>query len=448
MPAILEGIRVVDLSRLVSGPVAAQMLGDLGAEVIRVEPVEGENLDREVTYPWLNGEAIAILKSNRNKKCISLNLQAAEGREVLYKLVQESDVVVQNFRPRVRERLGVRYEDLIRHNPKIVYATVTGYGETGPYSNKKGQDLLIQGMSGVMRMNSFDDNPPIPIGNIVADQGTAKILAFGILAALFARERFGIGQQLNVSLLDSMIDLDLHNNFFYLNGGGIYRRGRYGRGNPFGSGVPYGVYQTKDGRWVAISAGLSEVCYALGVEDLTKRPQYDTPEKQREHREVLFCYVEEVMAELTLEQALGLFEAADVWAGPVYDYPETFSDPQIIHNQMVIEVENPRGGTYKTIGMPVKFSKMPMKPYRRPPRYGEHTAEVLAFLGYSTPDIERLAHDKVIALGEGDEAKPPKRRSRRNQMLQKLPSRPRPADSEAGLASTSPHSAGVSQRRR
>ena len=179
----------------------------------------------------------------------------------------------------------------------------------------------------------------------------------------------------------------------------MYRRGRHGRGNSFGSGVPYGAYKTSDNKWIAISAGLEEFCYALGLEDLTQDPRFDTWQKQREHQKDLWVFVEEAMAQHTAEQALALFEAADIWAAPVYDYEETFLDPQVIHNQMLLEVENPQGGTFKTTGIPVKLSRTPAKPHRRPPRYAEHTSEVLQSLGYSAEQMRSLADKRVVVLG-------------------------------------------------
>ena len=404
MPAVLEGIRVLDFSRIGAGPLSAQMLGDLGADVIKVEDVEGGMLDRRVTYPWLNDEALLVLQMNRNKRSIAVDISSPEGKDIIYKLARQSDVVVTNFRPSVKKRLKVAYEDLRRLNEKIIYVSVSGFGDTGPYAEKKGQDLLAQAMSGAMWMNSFADNPPIPIGTLIADLDTAKLSAYGVLAALIARDRFGVGQEVQVSLLDTMVDLQMHDAFYQLNGGGMYRRGRHGRGNSFGSGVPYGAYETSDGKWIAISAGLAEVCYALGIEDLSQDPRYDTWEKQREHQVELWRFVERAMAEHTAEQALGLFEAADIWAAPVYDYEEAFLDPQVLHNEMLIELENPRGGTFKTTGMPVKLSHTPAGPRRRPPRYAEHTAEVLESLGYSPSAIKRLAEKRadksVVVLGE------------------------------------------------
>ncbi len=399
MPDVLEGVKVLDFSRIGAGPIGAQMLGDLGADIIKVEDVEGGMLDRRVTYPWLNDEALLILQNNRNKRSIAVNLKTPEGRTIIDKLVRESDVVVSNFRPAVRKRLKLMYEDLCELNPTIICVSVSGFGSTGPYAEKKGQDLLAQAMSGAMWMNSFGDNPPIPIGTLIADIGTAKLAAYGVLCAFIARERFGIGQEVHASLLDTMIDFQMHDAFYPLNGGGITRRGRHGRGNSFGAGVPYGAYQTSDKKWIAISAGLQEVCYALGLEDLTQDPRFDTWQKQRERQEELWKFVEETMAQYTAEQALGLFEAADVWAAPVYDYEEVFRDPQVIYNQMLIELENPSGGTFKTTGMPVKLSQTPAKLHRRPPRYGEHTDEVLESLGYSADQISRLADKRVVVRG-------------------------------------------------
>ena len=181
MPDLLEGIRVLDFSRIGAGPLGTQMLGDLGAQVIKIEDVAGGQLDRRITYPWVNDEALLILQMNRNKKSIAINLGAPEGKKIIHQLVRKCDVVVHNFRPSVRKRHRLTHEDLTCHNPKIISVSVSGFGDTGPYAEKKGQDLLAQAMSGAMWMNSFGDNPPIPVGTLIADLDTAKLAAYGVL---------------------------------------------------------------------------------------------------------------------------------------------------------------------------------------------------------------------------------------------------------------------------
>lgn len=394
---MLEGIRVLDLGQVYSAPLCAQMLGDLGADVIKLESVNGE-WGRRDRCPWAGGEASLILQCNRNKRSVAVDLRNPAGREIVFKLVARSDVVVHNFRPGVMERVGLGYRELQRHNPRVIVGSISGYGPTGPYRDKKGQDLLAQAMSGALWLNSFAGHPPLPIGNVVADHGAARLLAYGIMAALFARERSGTGQEVSVSLLDAMVDLQLEPAFFYLNSGEAYRRGRLGRGIPVGAGVPYGVYRTKDDRWIAIAGELAEVCRALGMEDLSQDPRYDTEEKQKANRDAICDRVEGAVHDRTFAEAAASLDAADVWNAPVYDYAQTFADPQVRHNEMLIEVENPRGGTYKITGLPVKFSRTPARPGRRPPRLAEHTAEILRELGYSGRQIEELAEARVIAL--------------------------------------------------
>jgi crotonobetainyl-CoA:carnitine CoA-transferase CaiB-like acyl-CoA transferase len=308
--------------------------------------------------------------------------------------------MIHNFRPGVVERLGISYQDVVTPNARIIVGSISGYGESGPYRAKKGQDLLAQAMSGAMWTNSFEGQPPVPIGNAVADHTAGQLLAYAIMAALYARERTGVGQHVSVSLLDAMVDLQLEPAFFYLNSGERYRRGPAGRGNPVGAGVPYGVYRTADARWLAISGSLSDVCRALDMGDLVKLPEYDTMEKQKADRETLWRRVEEAVGGLTAAEATARLDGADVWNALVYDYPETFRDPQVLHNGMLIEVENPRGGTYHTTGIPVKFERTPAQPRMRPPRFAEHTADILQWLGYGQDEIQDLARRGVVALGE------------------------------------------------
>jgi crotonobetainyl-CoA:carnitine CoA-transferase CaiB-like acyl-CoA transferase len=239
----------------------------------------------------------------------------------------------------------------------------------------------------------------VPIGNVVADHNAGQLLAYAIMSALFARERMGVGQHVSVSLLDTMLDLQLEPAFYFLNSGERYRRGPGGRGNPVGAGVPYGVYKTRDERWLAISGSLSDVCHALGMEDLGKRPDYDTPEKQKVHRETLWRCVEDVVRQFTAAEACARLDGADVWNAPVYDYDQTFTDPQVLHNGMLMEIDNPRGGTYKTTGIPVRFSRTPAHPGRRPPRFAEHTREILIWLGFRNEEIDNLVRLGVVATG-------------------------------------------------
>ena len=401
MTGILDGVRILDLGQVYAAPLCGQMLGDLGAEVIKVESLPAGEWGRRDSCPWAGGEASLVLECNRNKKSLGLNLREKDGRSVFYALLTRSDVVIHNFRPGVMERLGIGYQALAARNPRIIVGSISGYGESGPYQAKKGQDLLAQALSGAMWTNSFEGQGPLPIGNAVADHIAGQLLAYAIMGALYARERTGTGQQVSVSLLDAMVDLQLEPAFFYLNSGERYRRGAKGRGNPVGAGVPYGVYRTADARWLAISGSLSEVCQALGVDDLGKRQAFDTMEKQKAGRETLWDYLEEAVGRLTAAEATARLDGADVWNALVCDYDETFRHPQVLHNEMLIEVENPRGGTYRSTGIPVKFDRLPARPQRRPPRFAEHTAEILTWLGYGKDEIQELARREIVALENG-----------------------------------------------
>ena len=388
----LDGIKVLDFTDAEQGPCATQVLGDFGADIIKVERV-GRGSNHRYSL-LINGVGAYFLALNRNKKSLSINLQTEEGKKIIHQIVERCDVVVNNFRPGVMDRLGLGYQDLCQINPRIIFASASGYGQQGPYRAKKGQDLIAQAMGGVMSITGAAGDPPTPCGTWVADWIGGMILAQGILLALYHRERTGEGQEVETCLLNGQVASQLQEATWYLNTGKLPQRGLPGSGhadNP----TTYGVYRTKDG-YIALSGRLSEICEIVGLPNMEENPKYDTREKQ-------FAYQHEIrplLAEKFLQQPsthwLKLLEERDILCGPVNTYAEVFNDPQVLLNEMVIEIDHPNGGKYKTSGLPLKMSKTPGKVRIPPPLLGQHTDEILTDLGYSSEAIQNLREAKVV----------------------------------------------------
>lgn len=398
----LEGIRVIDFTLVQQGPTCTMILGDYGAEVIKVEPVgTGEfyrhwhDLNRGLGNPWLS--------LNRNKKSIAVNLKQPEGREVIHRLAKVSDVVVENFRPGVMDRLGIGYAALREINPRLIFASSSGYGQTGPYSKWKGQDLAGQGVAGLPLLNGFDGDPPIAISPPIADFTAGNLLAQGILLALLAREKTGRGQFLETALMHGMIAINMQSLTSAFNAEKPRRGTRRKRTNVW----PYAFYQTKAGPLLMATNMftdnyLAKYCAALGIEDLTAA--YPTEAEQNEHGAEIHAKFQEAFLTKTTEEWLRILGDYDVLAAPVNSPQELEQDPQVQHSEMVIEVEHPHGGTYRTVGFPIKLSDTPAAVTYGPPRLGEHTEEVLQLLGYAADEVAGLAERRVVERAAADAA--------------------------------------------
>lgn len=388
----LEGIRILDFSIMMQGPYGSQMLGDMGAEVIKVEPPGTGERGRASGVEFFKGEGAYFLAMNRNKKSITVNLKSEKGKEIVFKLAERCDVVLQNFRPGVMARLGLDYEAFARVNPRIIYCSASGYGQSGPYRTKPGQDLIIQGIGGMMSLTGAKDHPPMPAGTFIADVHAATLVAYGIMLALFHRERTGEGQHLEVCLLDALLDMHSQEATTYLNSGLYPHRGAPGIGHVYGT-PPYGVYKTQD-RYITLVGPLSKICKVLDVEDFEAK--YSTPRERYEHREEIHACLESVLIQRPSAEWLALFEAEDIWCGPVNTYDQVFTDPQVSHNEMVVEYEHPVAGKIKVTGIPVKLSKTPGQIRRPPPLLGEHTDEILAESGYTQEEIAEFRAAGII----------------------------------------------------
>ena len=390
----LDGIKILDLSRVFAGPFCSQILGDLGADVYKVESIGAGDLSRKhMVAEELNGESYAFLSLNRNKKSICIDLKQAEGRRIVLQLAEICDVVLHNFRPGVMERLGLDYDSLKRCNPRIIYASASGFGRTGPYSAKAGQDLVAQAMSGFAWRSGERNGPPVLCGEPIADCFAAMFLAQGILAALLVREKTGEGQEVSVSLLDAMFPPQCEPITAYLTSGRVVPRST----RPL-----YRAYRTKDEKWMVLVGlfrdnPLQHLCTILGLPDLSQDERFSTPEKANganaHELEAIFA---ELFQSRTREEWITLLEQNDAICGPVNTIEETFSDAQVFHNDVIIEFDHPAVGKLRTVGFPTKFSKTSGRPGSPPPLLGQHTGDVLRMLGYSHEQIQQLRDEQVV----------------------------------------------------
>jgi crotonobetainyl-CoA:carnitine CoA-transferase CaiB-like acyl-CoA transferase len=387
MEDALEDLTVVSFAQLAQGPVAAQMLGDLGAEVIKVERPGGEwqrHWSMANQYP--GGESSVFLSFNRNKRSIELDLKDEEHKDVADDLLDDADVVIENFRPGVMEKLGFGYEELSERNPELVYASASGWGREGPYSDRAGQDIIIQGVSGLASITGRRDDPPTPLGATVVDFFSSATIAFSILAALHYRDRTGEGQRVDGSLLNAALGLQMQEISTYANAGEEPERSEAGIGHVYNQ-APYAVYETADGYITISLSPPADVGEALGLEELAA---VDGWEEAYERRDELKRLLEDLTREKTTEELLDTLKAIREEEAEGVDLPDALDHPQVEANDMIDRVEHPDIGELEFPALPVEFSETPAETKRYPPRAGEHTEEVLRERGYSDEQIERL----------------------------------------------------------
>jgi crotonobetainyl-CoA:carnitine CoA-transferase CaiB-like acyl-CoA transferase len=371
------------------------MLADFGAEVIKIEiPGRGDPL-RYWGPPFLGGESVYFLSLNRNKKSMTLNLKAQKGREIFFKLVRMSDVLVENFSPGTMDRLGLGYETVRAVNPRIIYCSISGYGRSGPFRELGGYDLIAQGESGLMAVTGEPDRPPVKVGVAIADFGAGMYAAYGILLALIARERTGKGQMVDVALLDSAVSwMPVWIGLYSATG---EQPKRLGTAHPLAA--PYEAYKTRD---IHITIGCSAdehwrgLCRLLGLEKLAEDPRFATNQKRVENREELTSILSAVFTTKGGEEWLKQLREAGIPCGPVNTLEKIVSNPQLLHRDMLIEMDHPTAGRIKIVGIPVKLSESPGKIKSPPPLVGEQTEEILRGLGYSGEDLRRLREEGTI----------------------------------------------------
>jgi crotonobetainyl-CoA:carnitine CoA-transferase CaiB-like acyl-CoA transferase len=391
---ILSGYRVLDCSIAMAGPFAAQRLGDLGADVVKVEPVTGE-WQRHTAAGGARGNKVNVsfLSLNRNKRSLAVDLKDPDGKAVLLELVKTADVFLQNYRPGVAKRLGVDYETLSKINPRLVYVSISGYGEDGPYLNRPGQDLVLQGMSGAMLSAGREGEPPNAAGQYLVDGITAYTAFEGALAALLHRERTGEGQLVQVNMLDAITTIQMQELSVFTVGHKPQVRSAEPHAHVY-IRAPYGAFATSDGFIIVAFPKLANLGQTIGEPSfLTMDDEVDTWTR----RDEIFSKTRDRLKTKTTAEWLELLRAADIWCGPVYGYADLVEDEQIKHNGTFVEYDHPTEGHVKTPGFPIRFSKTPSTVERGAPVVGQHSRDVLREAGFDDAAIEQLLAKGAVA---------------------------------------------------
>jgi len=389
MDKALEGVTILDFSHLLQGPFATQLLGDMGADVIKIERAGAGDLFRSMTFfaKWVGGsESPNFLAWNRNKRSIALNLKSPKVHAIVMEMARKADVVVQNFRPGVLAKLGYAYEDFKAVNPRIIYCSGSGYGEEGPYVDRPGQDMLIQGLTGLISNTGRGDQPPVPAGAGLADQIGAMNMVYGILSALYYREKTGKGQKIEVNLLAGLIAHQAQEYVAVLNLGEDLQRPNSGIGHP-GMQAPFGVYETADG-YVTIAMSPFKTLYeTLHAPELAV---YDDLKTLYDKRDEVFDAVNALTKTYSTAELLDRLLAADIWSAEVKDIRRAARDPQVEYMRMIATYEHPRGGTVRVVAPAVKMSETPATIERPAPLVGQHGREILAEFGVPASEIAAL----------------------------------------------------------
>ena len=392
----LEGIRVLDLTRALAGPFCTLMLGDNGADVIKIEiPGTGDDT-RHWGPPFIQEESAYFLSINRNKRSLTLNLRDPQAKEVFLKLAKDADVVVENFTPGVMERFGLGYDDVKAANPNIIYCSISGFGQAGPYSGRSAYDQIMQGMGGLMSITGEPDGEPQKVGIAVTDIGAGMWSAFAIMAAIHHRHEHGEGQYIDVSMLDAQVAWLTYQAATYFANGEPPKR--LGAAHP--TLVPYQAFPCQDGKLLNLAVGSERIwerfCEAIEREDLKDNPDFATNADRVRNRGTLVSMLQEVFNKRPVLEWVDSLNAASVPAGPINDLADVFSDPQVLSRDMYQEIPHPTLGTIKQTGLPIKFSRTPGGLDRHPPLLGEHNGEILGELGYSEEDIAGMQDKSVI----------------------------------------------------
>ena len=395
----LEDVTVLDFSHLLQGPFATQLLGDMGARIIKVERPGQGDLFRTMTFKdrWVGGsESPNFLAWNRNKRSLAIDLKAPESKAVLYELAKSADVVVQNFRPGVLDRLGYGYEDFRRINPRIIYCSGSGYGDSGPYVSRPGQDMLLQGLTGLAANTGRRDGPPVPVGAGFADQIGALNIVYGILAALYWRERSGEGQEIKVDLLTALLQHQNQELVWEMNFNENLERPNSSIGHP-GMDAPFGLYPVSDG-WVSIAMSpYKRLVTALKAPDLLV---YDDPRTLFDKRDEIWEKLAAETRKWTKDALLEALLAADIWCGEIKNHLEAIADPQVMHRDVVKTYRHAKAGDVKVIGPVVQMSRTPPAIEKPAPVVGEHSVEILREFGIAEATIEDLLARGLISQSE------------------------------------------------
>lgn len=391
----LQGMKVIDVSQVLAGPYCTMVLGDMGADVIKIEKFPKGD-DTRTMGPFINGESCMYMMVNRNKRGMCINLKSEEGKYILYELIKSADVFVENFRPGVTKKLGIDYDTLKSLNPSLIYCSISGYGQTGPYRNKGGFDIMAQGFSGIMDMTGEKNGKPVKVGIAIHDIAAAQTALQSILAAYIYRLKSGEGQYIDVSLVDSGLAWTVWEAAAYFGSGEVPVR----TGTAHRVSAPYQGFRTKDG-FILIGAANQKLweTFCLYV---VKKPEWLEDERfltnclRAKHVDELTEMIEKVLIHHDSKYWLELLDKYGIPSGPIYSYDQTLADPHVQARDMILEYTHPVGGKMKTLGFPAKLSETPCQLTRPAPLLGQHNEEILQELGYTDADIENLRQHGII----------------------------------------------------
>lgn len=396
-PLPLAGVRVLDVSQVMAGPYSCMLLGDLGADVIKVEPPgTGDQTRGAMGFKMKGPDSMGFLNMNRNKRSIAINLKSDAGREVFYELVRSADILIENYRPGVMKRLKCDYDTVRRINPRLVYASISGFGQTGPWAMRPGFDLMAQAMSGVMSVTGHPGGPPVKAGVPVADIGCALFATYAVLGAYIGAKNTGEGQYVDASLFEAAMAFSVWDISEY-----------WGRGTqpiPLGTAnrmsAPYQAMKSRDGHFVMGATNQKlwlALCERIGREDLTHDPRFATNPDRLDNREALVEELEKTFVTRDADDWVETLLAAGIPAGTMYSYPEAFESEHGRHRNMRMEIDHPNEGTVSNIGFPVKLSGTPQQVRRHPPLLGQHTDEILTEIGLDDGAVRKLAEQGAFA---------------------------------------------------
>ena len=398
----LSGVVVLDLTQIMAGPFCTMVLADMGADVIKIEKLNGGDDNRRMGPPFIKNWSAGFLALNRNKRSLAVNLRSDEGQAMFKRLVQDADVVVENFRPGVMERLGLGYESLASIKPSLVYCSISGFGNTGPDAAKGGFDLVAQGVSGLMSITGHPGMPPAKVGVPITDISAGLFSANGVLCAYIHALKTGQGQKVDTSLMEAGVAYTVWESSVYFADGEIP--------GPLGSAhrvsAPYQALRTSDG-YLNIGAATQptweQLCRAIGSESLVDDPRFKLPGDRKNRQDELATLLEDIFETDTTANWLKMLEEAGVVAGPIYNMDQVYKNPQVLARNMLVDLEDPDLGTVHNIGVPVKLSATPGQIRTRAPMLGEHSAEVLLEHGFSQVEVDELLAAGVVSgnLGPG-----------------------------------------------
>lgn len=395
MSGALHGVKVLDLTRVLAGPYCTMILGDLGADIIKVEAPGGSDDTRAWGPPYTGGESAYYLCANRNKRAITLDLKSDQGKAILRKLINQSDVIIENFKHGTMEKFGFSYEQLKEINPQIVHCSITGFGHNGPYKDLAGYDFIIQAMSGLMSITGSEDSGPMKVGVAISDIFTGLYAAIGIQAALLERTNSGLGQSIDISLFDSQISALANVASNYLISNIVPKR----LGNEHPNIVPYQPFPTLDGS-IAVAVGndrqFGKFSTIIGLPDLSSNEKFATNPRRLENRKELTEIISKQLIERETNYWVERLREVGIPAGPINSISEMFNDPHVIDREIVKEVAHPTAGSIKLVGSPLNLSRTPTEIQRHPPLAGEHTNDVLKELGFSDSEINELKENNYI----------------------------------------------------